>query len=762
MMLALSGCVGDTPILPKCPAGFLLCDDQCVDPSSSSEFCGAKSDCSGESRGTACSADQVCSGGACVAPRLQCPVGSAACDGTCVNPQTDSTFCGASPDCSSRGKVCGSDEVCMGGRCLGKLLVELCEGQQPDGCAVLASPPVGGPTSGLSDAKMSADGRFIVFVSNSANYADQVGASSNNRVYLRDLVKGTTTLVSAGWDGSDEDGTSGSISISADGRYVAFNSRATNLIKGNPTISDNSYRVYRYDRDASGPKIALVSVDKNGSAASGIQPRISADGLYVAFMSTAGNLTTRFTANGRWQIYRRDMNSTSPDTSTLLVSYGSRCVGTTEAWDAPGDADSVEPAISGDGNVVAYTSIATNLSGMNCSGGGAGVGWDANNATDIYLRDMAANSSQQISVTSTGGPTCGPGASCTSVSDTYTGNSGGAANPTLSYDGRYVAYSSWAEDIVPGDSNKARDVFWFDRIAHDVRRVSLGSNGNQAAQGMSSAHPAISADGRRVVFDSQGAFGGETDQKAHVFSRDVFLGTTLPVDGVTGADAVSPNLSSDGSMVSFVTTAPLLSIDTNSAADAYIKYLPRMKPQRLIEIVAEADATLSATSPDAPNGSGNLVVDSATSDALIRFDLSKIGLDGIVTSADLRMVSFDGSATVGDGNVYVNACTSNVWEEDKVTWSSASTFGCGSATWGDYGYWRQWYNADHNMRDIRQCLTSSARLKADVEAQRAGTEKKLTMRLHSLFAGYWTSYFSRESPVESYRPTLRVWVQADK
>ena len=206
---------------------------------------------------------------------------------------------------------------------------------------------------------------------------------------------------------------------------------------------------------------------------------ISAGGRYVAFASDATNLVFSDTNNKR-DVFVRDLQ-TSTTTRVSLNAAG-----------VQGNKESSWPSISADGRFVAFLSIATNL----VPGGASGLG-------DVFIRDRQNGTTMLVS------------AHCTGGGIPHAANSYSLA-PAISADGRFVAFRSYASNLVSGDTNNHPDVFVFDRITHAIHRVSLGI-GSQANS--NSYEPQISADGHFVTFDSfaSNLVAGDSNGKTDVF-----------------------------------------------------------------------------------------------------------------------------------------------------------------------------------------------------------------------------------------------------
>lgn len=414
----------------------------------------------------------------------------------------------------------------------------------------LAAPPAttlrvsvandGSQGNGRTDSvfAFSADGRFVAFSSAASNLVPEDDHSSPD-VFVRDLRSGTTTLVSVGVGGTRANDYSDRPSISGDGRYVAFVSHATNLVPGDTNgVSD----VFVYDRQAR--RTVRVSVGADGAQANGDltwreAPVISGDGRHVAFASDASNLVPGDT-NGNGDLFVRDWRAAR----TTRVS-----VSTTGAQS---DHYSREAAISHDGRYVAWVSASSQLDPE-----------DHNGFDDVFLRDRVARTTTRISRPASGGEP---------NNTSYL--------PALSPSGRFVAFYSHASNLTPGDTNDDGDVFVYDRTARATELVSVSSAGVQG--NYASWKPAISGNGRFVAFNSGASnlVPGDRNGRMDVFVRDRKAGTTvlvsLAADGTQG-NALSqyPSISRDGRQVVFQSEATnLVSGDTNNAADLFLRRLP--------------------------------------------------------------------------------------------------------------------------------------------------------------------------------------------
>lgn len=337
------------------------------------------------------------------------------------------------------------------------------------------------------------------------------------------------SVASAGTEGNDD---SMDNAVSDDGRYVAFSSLASNLVAGD---TNSAADIFLRDRLAG--TTVLVSAAVGGAPANQAShnPDISADGRIIAFDSLASNLVENDT-NGTWDVFVRDMNTGQ----TRRVSVSGAGV--------EGDGESTAPAVSASGRFVAFTSWATNL-----------VVSDTNGVGDVFVYDLQTSSIERVSVSSAGAE----------------GN-GFSRGSAVSADGRYVAFVSSATNLVPGDTNAVSDVFVRDRWLGTTERVSVSSSGTEG-NGASSS-PAISADGRYVAFSSEASnlVAGDTNGQSDVFVRDRQTGQTWRVSvSSTGAEANAGSycyaISGDGDKILFASDANNLDInDTNAYRDIFV------------------------------------------------------------------------------------------------------------------------------------------------------------------------------------------------
>jgi Tol biopolymer transport system component len=398
-------------------------------------------------------------------------------------------------------------------------------------------------TAGDNDsvlAAVSGDGRFVAFVSLASTLVagDTNGTSD---VFVRDRVAGTTERVSV--DGRGRQATGGDAggvldtnwgapAISADGRYVAFASSATNLVKGDRNrVAD----VFVRDRAAGTTErvsVASRKVEANGESS---QPAISLDGRFVAFASFADNLVpadTNFTSD----VFVVDRTGGGPQRVSVSTTG------------AQGENRSERPSISADGRFVAFMSSSDAL-----------VPGDNDGASDVFVRDRTVSTTEGISVAPTAG---GFGAT--------------SSSPAITPDGRFVAFDSWEPGLVPGDTNNSFDVFVRDRTSGGLERVSVSSAGEQGDDW--SLAPSISSDGRLVAFHSFAGnlVPGDGNFDFDVFVRDRTAGTTVRAsvrtDGTEGGQSLgsqNPSMSGNGLVIAFESEADLAPADTGFPVDVF-------------------------------------------------------------------------------------------------------------------------------------------------------------------------------------------------
>lgn len=319
---------------------------------------------------------------------------------------------------------------------------------------------------------VSEDGRYVARVGTAPEDYPDCHTSFCYTYWVTDRETGLSQAIAVAWDGYSPTIVLPEPSISDGGRYLG--------------VFSEEDGIFVYDRQAASKE--RVDVSSGGTAANKTgynRPDISADGRFVAFPSNATNLVPGDTAqceeSGLLQdctdVFVRDREAGE----TELVSVASD--GT------PSDGVSFDPAISADGRFVAFVSRASNLDEGEpnevCQGGQVG---QVINCQDIYLHDRQTGETKLVSANTLGLPA-----------------NGNSSDPSISADGRFVAFASEASDLVEGDTNRDRDVFVRDMLTGITERVSVTSAEQQTNDGFGSANPSISSDGMRVAFESDSA-----------------------------------------------------------------------------------------------------------------------------------------------------------------------------------------------------------------------------------------------------------------
>jgi Tol biopolymer transport system component len=380
---------------------------------------------------------------------------------------------------------------------------------------------------------ISADGRFVAFQSAASNLVEG-DTNGYVDVFVRDRKTHTTRRVSVSSAGIEGNADSASPSISADGRFVVFESYASNLIG---TDTNGHGDVFVRDRRTGTTRRVSVSSAGNEGNANSYASSISADGRFVAFDSEASNLVGG-DLNAATDVFVRDRETSK----TKRVSVSS--VGT------EGNDGSDHPSISADGRLVAFESGASNL-----------VGGDLNAVYDVFVHDRATGKTKRVSVSTEG-----------------TEGDAGSYWPAISAGGRFVTFYADASNLVGDDTNGYPDVFVRNRDNDRTSRVSVSAAGTEGNEG--SYDPAISGDGRFVGFssDASNMVGGDTNGVSDVFVLDRETGKMRRVSvdsaGTEGnGNSYTPKISTDGRFVAFESSASNLVVDANGSSDVFLRAL---------------------------------------------------------------------------------------------------------------------------------------------------------------------------------------------
>jgi Tol biopolymer transport system component len=380
---------------------------------------------------------------------------------------------------------------------------------------------------------VSRDGTLIAFSSVATNFASGI---TEGQVYVRDKTRGTTEIVSTPTGGGLPNGDALEPSISEDGRFVAFRSEAANLVPGDTNGTDD---VFVKDRVTG--VTTRISVSGTGAQGNGFSgaPAISGDGRFVAFHSAASNLVLGDT-NGFDDIFVKDRTTGTITRASLSATR------------SQSKHHSSFPSISRDGSRVTFESAAANL-----------VGSDGNSTTDVFVADQ-----RHVLLRASSDPL---------------GNAGdlSSRDAEISADGRSVVYESRATTLVPGDTNARTDIYRHDVLSRVTTLVSKAAGGGLSNG--DSRGPAISADGRRVAYNS--AATNLVGRDANGATLDVFVtdlaapagaqNTLVSVaTGGAAADGASAGaaLSANGLVTAYRSSATnLVSGDTNRVTDVFAR-----------------------------------------------------------------------------------------------------------------------------------------------------------------------------------------------
>ncbi|MDO8963191.1 MAG: hypothetical protein Q7W30_01730 [Coriobacteriia bacterium] len=405
---------------------------------------------------------------------------------------------------------------------------------------------------------VSPTGRWVVFYTGNKFAPEDTnssgGSTGGQDWYLKDTSTGAISYVSMGIGSQASidpiDGGDSGADVSADGRYVVFADWASNLIGGlspNGLVGSGAFAVPSmggdtnrasdvFYRDMNTGITTRISLTASGLQAKGssYDPVMSATGRYVAFVSDV-SLETSDT-NDVSDVYLKDM-----------VTGSIRRVSVSSAG-ATGDARSVYPSISADGRFIAFESNASNL-----------VSGDTNEGADVFVHDTATGETTRVSLSDGG--------------DEIPIDS---VDPSISDDGRFVAFASNGTTLTAGDTNRAYDVFVRDRVAGRTVAVSVGAGGVPVGAWT----PSISGSGRYVAFSSIAPLvAGDVNDSADIYVRDMVRGVTT-IASLTQAktstldDSYDPDISSDGLTLSYVSEAEnIVGDDTNGSSDVFVARL---------------------------------------------------------------------------------------------------------------------------------------------------------------------------------------------
>jgi Tol biopolymer transport system component len=390
------------------------------------------------------------------------------------------------------------------------------------------------------NASVSNDGKYVIFVSRANNY----GFTDNNGedIFLKDTQTGEIKLVSHSQSSLTSTGNSwsGEPYMTPDAKYVFFTSSASDLVANDTNNSDD---VFRYE-------VATGNTIRVSEAANGTQfnnnsegNAVSADGRYVVFNSRASNIVAGDN-NGQWDIFVKDIQT--GDVQRVNISSNG----------VESNGNSSLGSISNDGRYVTFVSRANNL-----------VSGDTNGVSDVFMHDRVTGETTRISVGNNG---------------SQINNS--ADNAWISGNGKFVVYDSYASNIVANDINSNRDIFVYDVENGTTERTSLSSSeteGNSNSYLEYMVVRSISDDGRFIVFSSyaDNLVSGDTNGRGDVFLRDRLTGDTFLVSKNSSGSTANnwseePSISANGKYIVFTSRASnLVAGDTNSNDDIFIQQI---------------------------------------------------------------------------------------------------------------------------------------------------------------------------------------------
>lgn len=383
----------------------------------------------------------------------------------------------------------------------------------------LVSMPVLGPPpdAGATHASVSATGRFVAFASAATNYGTP--ANGEVQILVRDRKFDDVEVVSVSSGGALANGWCGEPQISPDARYVLFVSAASNLV---PFDTNGLQDVFRHDRLTHQTVRVSVGLFGQSGTADACDAHMSANGRYVVFTTASANLVIQ-PVNGQRQVYRRDLLLAS----TRLVSM---------CDDVIADDHCRSPAVTDDGRYVVFESRAHGL-----APGVFGA------MRKIFLADLLLDQTTVVSVAADGALA-----------------NGDSFHPTINPNGRFIAFTSEATNLVKGDKNGAIDLFRLDRKKLKLRRFVA-----EEAPGIDGHcfRPSMSRNGHVLACEVDEAFGAPGVRQIYRFEFKVPVGVRIS-DSQNGhaanATCERPSVAANGRFVGFHSAAPNL---TKGAVD---------------------------------------------------------------------------------------------------------------------------------------------------------------------------------------------------
>ena len=359
----------------------------------------------------------------------------------------------------------------------------------------------GGNNSSLG-VSISADGTKIAFSSSATDLIAGMTTTSNYNIFLYDVASATTQLITTGNTGTGGNSTSSNGFISADGSKLVFNSLSTNLVAGMPANGNSD--IFLYDVASATTRLVTTGGSGNGGNGYSLSPSISADNSKVVFQSRATNLIAGTTTTSYNNIFLYDVASAN----TRLLTAGGAGNG--------GNNNSERPSVSADGSRIVFGSRATNLVASATTSG----------LSNVFLYDDSRATTTLVSTGATG----------------IEGNSA-SQNPSISADGTKIVFDSYASDLVAGVTTRSTNIYLYDVASSAQKLVTAGASGT--GNGGSSSYPSISADERRIVFQSTArnlVAGTTTTSTTNVFLYTITTYVDVTFDPANGSQPTTQTI----------------------------------------------------------------------------------------------------------------------------------------------------------------------------------------------------------------------------
>jgi len=384
--------------------------------------------------------------------------------------------------------------------------------------------------AGSSNPSINATGSLVAFESNAVNWVSE-DTNGVADIFVKNLNNGKVIRISTGSNGTQANGASFGPALSANGRYVVFSSAATNLVVG-----DNNEAVDVFRKDLQTGATIRVSTDSRGIQADGASDSatISANGRFVAFASDAGHLVADDT-NAARDVFVKDLKTGK----LTCVS----CDGDGQL----GNRHSLSPSINSSGRLVVFASLADNFAKA-----------DGNSASDIFVKNVATGDLFRVTTNASGEEA-----------------NGYSLAPAICGNGRYVVFYSTANNLTPNGGNFRSDIYIKDLKTGALANLSTNAQGELGDA--FSFNPTISANGRYVAFYSYASnlVAGDTNSSADIFVKNLKSGAVTRLFDGSLSERVDdrftqPAINGNGRFVAFESEAStLVANDTNHAGDVF-------------------------------------------------------------------------------------------------------------------------------------------------------------------------------------------------